>query len=392
MSVNLPAGTQPGPGGVQLLPAAPGVLWVAYSASQPGAIDMGGGPSPWAARVLTASGRIVTNVQVAAQGLVSAAGITSAGNLKLLIENPAPTEATTPTASLVAACPNYSYFFILSPQAQLVYATYVPPAGFNFTQQNESTGPPAATIGCFASTAGRVPSTFAAPGELITITGGGFGPSNVMYTAPGADGKYPLTAAGYSVKIGGLDAPVIAVALGTIAVQVPFESPYQPLDIEVFSSGQLFQSIPMNPAGFNLTLFDTGDRNNPLNLPALAALNQDGTINSFNNPAAVGTIVSLFGSGAGILSPPLQTGALSPVPPSGLLSLLPSPLLAGCWQCSSIPYVGSAPGLTTSMVQINMQLPSSTPGSGVRPQGVAIDLAYSIMGLFAEPTGIVWVK
>src|ERR1035438_4197676 len=42
-----------------------------------------------------------------------------------------------------------------------------------------------------------------------------------------------------------------------------------------------------------------------------AVLNQDGTLNSAANPAAAGSIVSLFGTGAGWTTPQLFMGAYS---------------------------------------------------------------------------------
>ncbi len=375
---------------IQLQPAGGNAVWVVYQVGQAG---ISAGPATWVARVAPALGQLVGNVRALDQGSVTSMGLTPAANLKLLVQGPAPTEPTSPNAPLVAACPGTSYFAVFSPSAQLVYATYVPSQGFNVAAQNESSAVPSAAIACFASTAGRVPATGAAPGELITLTGGGFGPPTPVFTAPGADGTYPLTAAGFSVKIGGMDAPVIAVALGLIAVQVPFELANQldrTLPIEVFQGDLAFPSIPMGMVEFSLNLFDTGDRNNTMNLPALAALNQDGTVNSVDNPAAVGSVVSLFGSGLGSLSPPLQTGGISPVPPAGPLST--SRLVTGCWGCGAVLYYGSAPGLSTAVNQINVRLSTDAPGTGVRPQAIGISIADSIEGIFAEPTGVVFIR
>jgi uncharacterized protein (TIGR03437 family) len=389
-SIALPRGTQPS--GSQLQPAGANGVWVIYSI---GEINSATLPTVWAARTLPSSGQVAANVQVAAQGTTSNAELTPSGNLKLLVGGPAPTEATTQDAPLVAACPNTSYFAVLSPAGQMVYATYVPATGFNFASQNESAGPPPAAVSCIASTAGRSPGAYAAPGELITITGGGFGPSGPVYTAPGADGKYPLTAAGFNVQIGGLNAPVIAVARGLIAVQVPFEAPVsdelsQPLDVEVFQNGQQLGSTPMSVFDYVFNLFDTGDRHNSLNLPALAALNQDGTVNSVNNPAALGSVISVFGSGAGVLTPALETGGVNPIPPAGPLSL--SPLYEACLYCS-VAYFGSAPGASTGMVQVNLQLVASVPGTGVRPLGIGIAVGTSPRYLMIlEPTGVVFVQ
>lgn len=383
---------------VLLQPGGSNGLWVVYQVLPGSSIA----PGLWVARVLPASGQTAANVQVLDQGSVVDTGQTPAGNLKLLVETPTFTEPTTPNAALVAGCPNTSYFLILSPAGQRVYASYVPTQSFNLATQNESAGPPQASVACFASTAGRSTFVGAAPGELITITGGGFGPASPVYTAPGADGKYPFTAAGLSVTIAGLQAPVIAVADGLIAAQVPFEIPLtygSPLPVDVFQDGAEFASISLFPTDNSLNLFDTGDSNNSIGLPALAALNQDGTANSAANPAAVGSVVSLFATGLGILSPPLKTGALNPIPPAGPLSItqIPSACSFDAPQAfdfilCQVLYIGSAPGLSTSVAQINVQLPSTVPGTGVRPLGTGVGVYYNGQYIFSDPTGVIFIQ
>jgi len=396
--VNLPTGSTAG--SMQLQPAAAAnAFWVVYQLVQPS--STGAVPPPvWAALISPALGTAV-NTRVAYQGDINAIGLTPLGNLKVLLEGTANTEVTTPDALLVAGCPNTWYFAILSPAGDLVYATYVPGTmfnapntAFNFSTQNESTGPPPAVISCIVSTAGRLPYDAAAPGELITITGGGFGPLTTVYTTPGADGIYPSTAGGFNVKIAGLDAPVFAVARGLIAVQVPYETalPTQAgdtLTLEVFENGQSLQSLQIGMQSYFLSLFDTGDRNNSSGLPALAALNQDGTVNNAHNPAEPGSVVTVFGSGAGILSPALETGGLSPVPPADPLSV--SSLIPVCENCTVL-YLGSAPGLSTGVVQINIQMP--TLGlMGLQPVPIAIALIDMPGQLaFPEATGVLFVK
>jgi len=386
--VKVPASMQPA--NSQLQPAGKDGLWLLYEVFGTNSRAA----SLWVARILPSPGQIALNTRVLDQGAIVETGLTPSGNLKLLATT-APDEATSPDAQLAAACPLSSYFLVLSPTAQMVYATYVPIAGFDFASQNESAGTPPPSIACFAAAAGRHPTTFAAPGELITITGAGFGPLNPVYTAPGSDGLYPSTAMGFSVKVGGLKAPIIALARGLIAVQVPFEvaaivGPAQPTALEVSQDGQPFPSIPLTVISPTLTLFDTGDANNEFNLPALVALNQDGTVNSVTNPAPAGSFISVYASGAGILSPPLVTGGLSPIPPAGPLS--ETPLLIACFGCSKVTHLGSAPGLSTSVQQINLQLPAVVPGNGVRAQGIGVAVGLSSTGLLAQPTGVVFIQ
>jgi uncharacterized protein (TIGR03437 family) len=204
---------------------------------------------------------------------------------------------------------------------------------------------------------------------------------------------YPRAAEGFRIAIGGLDAPVIAVARGLITVQVPYESqPGQTLALDLFQDGQMLNSIPVTISSPVFSLFDTGDRDNSLSLPALVAINQDGTVNSKDNPASAGSAVTLFGSGLGVLSPPLQTGALGPVPPSGSLSMS-SMRYQQCVGCSDILYLGSAPGVSTGVIQINVRIGADTPGSGSRALGIGIVASDTLPGLSAYvPSGVVFIK
>jgi uncharacterized protein (TIGR03437 family) len=375
---------------IRLFPAAKGEFWAAYQFHRRE-------PSYSAlrlsiAKISPAQGQVLLNRPIASTGYLVELGFTPAGNLKLLVGGPGWTEETTEGAPLVAACPDTAYFLILSPSGQTLYASYVVSTEFDFTNGNEPKAPAPARVGCFASTAGRFPAAGAAPGQLITITGGGFGPTSPIYYTPDANGKYPLTAGGFRVRISGRDAPMVAIARGIIAVQVPYETgiSFETGTIEVFENGMPLNTIPIRHVANVFGLFDTGDRNNSFNLPALAALNQDGTINSRDNPARVGSIVSLFGSGAGLLSPALESGGLSPIPPAAPLS--ESSLYRACRGCE-ILYLGSAPGLSTSVVQVNVRIVSEEPGTGVRPHGIGIGVAPSPRGLLAPlPASVVFIE
>ncbi|HLK63528.1 MAG TPA: hypothetical protein VKU19_08810 [Bryobacteraceae bacterium] len=216
--VGLPSGSVAG--SIRLQPAGEGELWAAYLVATEGSSVQ---PAVWVARVSTVTGQALANAQVAVQGIVSDIAQTPSGNLKLLIQGAVATESTTPDAPLVAACPGSAYFIVLAPSLQSLYGTYVSGPAFDFAAENESSGMPPPSLSCFANAAGRAPDTIAAPGELITLTGGGFGPVDVLPTSLGPDGLYPRAAAGFRVTINGVDAPIFTVARGLITVQVPFE-------------------------------------------------------------------------------------------------------------------------------------------------------------------------
>ena len=85
------------------------------------------------------------------------------------------------------------------------------------------------------------------------------------------------------------------------------------------------------------------------------AVNQDGTINSDANPAPSGSIVSLFVNGLGATSPASVEGALA-------ASTAPQPTAAYTVSLFGPPvdvlYVGPSPGSLSSVIQINLRVPS----------------------------------
>jgi uncharacterized protein (TIGR03437 family) len=311
------------------------------------------------------------------------------------VRGPAPDEATTADALLTGACPGSEYFAVLSTDGTKLYATYTD-ATFDFASSDGTGGTPPARVACFDAAAGGSPMTVAAPGELIRVVGSGFGPLTPLAITPGADGTYPRTAGGFGVTIGGMDAPILGVARGSITVQVPYEAASAAaggtLALNVTEDGQALNSIPIAiAAGPQLTLFDTGSRDNPLKLPALAAINEDGTANAPDNPAAAGSLVMLFGSGMGALSAPLATGALNPVAATGSPAI-GTAAYQECIGCTAILFLGAAPGLSTGIVQITVRMPVAGVG-GARPVGVGIVASQTFPGLSAfQPTGVVFAQ
>jgi uncharacterized protein (TIGR03437 family) len=140
----------------------------------------------------------------------------------------------------------------------------------------------------------------------------------------------------------------------------------------------------------NVGLFNTGNTDNGTGLPQHAALNEDGTVNNPSNPAADGSVVSIFGTGMGVVFPGLPTGGLSPVPPTGELSFTKQYGVAiGCQPT----YLGSAPGLSTAVFQANVRLINVEAGTGSRPHpiGLALTSQLPIMPI-ADYSGVIYVK
>lgn len=191
-----------------------------------------------------------------------------------------------------------------------------------------------------------------APGSIVTIKGSVLGPSTGVSIQPDAYGNYATTLAGAQVLFNGTAAPMLYAQSGQINAVVPFEiSGAASAAVQVVYNGVTSASfsLPIEqaaPALFTLSASGTGQG---------AILNQDSTVNSSSNPAAAGTIVSLFGTGGG----PFQT-AEGDGTTAGVTNLT-LPVTAQIGGVSAqVLYAGSAPGLVAGGFQINVKIPAGT--------------------------------
>ncbi len=89
-----------------------------------------------------------------------------------------------------------------------------------------------------------------------------------------------------------------------------------------------------------------------------AALNEDGSINNAGNHAKLGSIVSVFATGFGVLTPEPKDGqALTGTLP--FLTALPAEVLYQ-GQPLEVTYAGPAPTLVAGVIQVNFRLPAFT--------------------------------
>jgi uncharacterized protein (TIGR03437 family) len=106
-----------------------------------------------------------------------------------------------------------------------------------------------------------------------------------------------------------------------------------------------------------------------------AALNQDGTINSASNPAAPNSIVSIWATGLGRITPAQPDGSLagSPLPINATQVLMGNycgggpPFGAPTSFCTGpTTYAGPAPLLIAGTVQVNFEV-ATNPGNESAP-------------------------
>jgi uncharacterized protein (TIGR03437 family) len=137
------------------------------------------------------------------------------------------------------------------------------------------------------SAAGPALATIA-PGELISITGVGLGPEAGVASTPDAAGLLPTMLAEAEVLFDGVPAPLLYVQAGQITAQVPYAAAGQTttyLEVRYRKEVRGFAALPVSEAA-----------------PALFPnpQNSDGTVVTPGNPAARGSVITLFATGTGL--------------------------------------------------------------------------------------------
>ena len=212
------------------------------------------------------------------------------------------------------------------------------------------------------------------PGEFITLTGFGIGPD----LGVADQGQVTLELAGVEVLFDGRPAPVLYAQSRQINVLAPVElSGQTKTNITVTYNRATVGSIAASVVSYG---FPGIFRLQPGVSSQAAALNQDGTRNGPGNPAVRGSVVSVWGTGFGLIDPPCATGGFNPPGPVSLAAGL-SVDIAGLTppgvpvQYAPALYAGSAPTLPCGVVQINFLVPTDIP------PGAYAFLPWSLMAL-----------
>jgi uncharacterized protein (TIGR03437 family) len=214
-------------------------------------------------------------------------------------------------------------------------------AGIDFSAQSVTAqpGPYAACVLNAASfTAGNAapfPLGTVAPGEIVSVFGSSLGP------AP-------------TVTFDGIPAPLLYSGANQINAVVPYGVSSTSTQMTVQFNGQSYGPIAMPVAAAVPGIFTLDGSGHGQG----AVLNQDGTLNSISNPAPRGTIITFFACGAGLMTPAVADGTISP-----LTLPLPAPVLpvsvAIRGVTATVEYAGAAPGYVSGLLQVNVQVPTS---------------------------------
>jgi uncharacterized protein (TIGR03437 family) len=226
------------------------------------------------------------------------------------------------------------------------------------------------------------------PGEIVRILGTAIGPLETV-SGRSIDGRPVDTIlAETRVLFGGVAAPLLevssrqvtAIAPNAVAVRASVE-----LQVEyrgVRSNAVTLPVLQAHPGIFGLDSSGWG-----------AVRNQDGTVNSPENPARRGSTVSIYGTGGGETdpvtvdgqivgnSPPrLKTTVLVSFPETEETDYYVPPTAAS--------YAGAVPGLVAGLLQVNVRVPEALPdgnwllqlGFGDRSEAETQSLQIAVSG------------
>ena len=214
--------------------------------------------------------------------------------------------------------------------------------------------PPPPVVTSIVNSASLQPSI--SPGALVSIFGANLGtpPITAQYND---SGLYPTTLGNTTVTFNGTVAALLYVSTTQINAVVPYEVAGQKTVSVIVTHDSV-----ASPA-FSVPLMDTS--------PAIfTILNDDPNAhptNSADNPAGEGSLISIYATGGGLLSQPVQDGSIALLfaePPYASLAAPLSVTIGG--QPARISYAGVAPFEVNGMLQVNAVVPTGI-GSGPQP-------------------------
>jgi uncharacterized protein (TIGR03437 family) len=216
------------------------------------------------------------------------------------------------------------------------------------------------------------------PGENITIFGTGVGPATLA-AGTVSNGAWGTTAGNTRVLFDGIPAPVIYASAAQTSVMVPYGvSGRTTTSIVVEYSGVRSDAVSYNvvaaaPGIYTLNQQGTGPG---------AVLNQDGvTVNSPSAPEKRGNIVAVYMTGEGQTLPAGIDGAIIPAVVSALKKpILPVTATVG-GVAANVLYYGSAPGLVSGVMQVNVQIPAGAATGSSIPIQITVGTSATQSGV-----------
>lgn len=219
----------------------------------------------------------------------------------------------------------------------------------NYTVTQQAPPPPPVVLKSIANAANYGTDAIS-PGEIVTLFGTNLGPASIV-TLQVDKNVVTNNLAGTQVFFDDVAAPMIYTVAGQVSAVVPYAvASKTSTKVTVQNQGaasntQTMNVQPATPAIFTLDASGSGPG---------AILNQDATINSSANPAARGSVISIYLTGGGVTTPVSTDGAVTGAPPP-VLAQTTTVTIGGV--SAPLQYAGAAPGAVAGLTQINVKIP-----------------------------------
>ena len=196
-------------------------------------------------------------------------------------------------------------------------------------------------------------NTGLSPGLIFTLFGTGLGPAIGQTLQLGSNGNVLSNLSGIQVTVNGTAAPLLYVGQGQINAVAPYEiAGKSSATIQVLDNGVQSATTSASVVASAPEIFSLGNGQG-------AILNQDGSVNGPSNPAARGSVVSIYATGEGQTNPPGVNGAIANESLAGLpRPVAPFSITIG-GQTAQYTYAGTAPQSFAGFFQVNAVIPSN---------------------------------
>jgi uncharacterized protein (TIGR03437 family) len=202
-----------------------------------------------------------------------------------------------------------------------------------------------------------------ADGEIITIFGSNLGSQTPAQLQTTPSGRVGTSAGASRVIVNGDPIPILFANNNQINAVLPTLGDKSAVRIQVEYQGRKSDVLTVptaaTPAGDPFLHSSPGVfTTSGTGVGQAAVLNQDGAPNSRSMPAARGSTISLYGTGAGAWDTNLPSGTVvsSPLPKPRL----PVSVTIGGVD-GRVTYAGAAPGLVLGVLQVNIVIPLGSP-------------------------------
>jgi uncharacterized protein (TIGR03437 family) len=207
-----------------------------------------------------------------------------------------------------------------------------------------------------------------APGEIVTIFGRAMGPKDLVTFQVGADGRLATTLSDTRVLFNGIAAPLLYASATQISAIVPNSvaaSSSASVEVEYAGVRSDVLNLPVAPARLGIFALDGSGAGRG------AILNQDGSINSPANPAAKGSVISVYITGAGLTDPVSADGSIiqgpAPLVKLPVSVLFDDPVELGTISPAEVLFAGGVPQSVAGLIQVNVRVPDWVTAGGSVP-------------------------